>query len=49
MFKILSDSLITRKGQSIEVRTADGSLQESSSVESNLLFEILQQLKKGSK
>jgi len=47
MFKLLTEALVTRNGMSVEVRTKDGKIIASDSVEANLLFEILQQLKKG--
>ena len=44
--KMFTEAMVNRKGKTIEVRTRDGQLLESDSIEANLLFEILQQLKK---
>ena len=49
MFKLLNEALVNRQGTSVQVRTKDGSVVESKSVEANLLFEILNELKKQNK
>ena len=44
--KLFTDALVQRKGLVIQVRTRDGGFLESNSVEANLLFEILRELKR---
>lgn len=43
--KLYTEALIKRKGLVIEIRTREGGYAESNTVEANLLYEILQQLK----
>ena len=43
--QLFKEALVTRKGTTIEVRTRDGKMISSKSVEANLLYEMLQVLK----
>lgn len=46
MFTMSDDIVVNRSGKRIMVRGRDGTFEESSTVEANLLFEILKALKK---
>ena len=43
--RFFAEAIVSRKGIVIHIRSREGGLMESNSVEANLLFEILQQLK----
>ena len=49
VFSVYDEVTFNRIGKRVMVKGRDGTFQESESVEANLLFEILQQIKKGSK
>lgn len=44
--KLFKEIHVNRKGIIVQIRSQDGGVQESNTVESNLLYEILQELKK---
>lgn len=44
--KLFSEAQILRKGSVVQVRNRQGGYKESDSVEANILYEILMQLKK---
>lgn len=46
MFSQFEHVKITRMGRKVTVRANDGTFQESDSVESNLLYDILNELRK---
>ena len=46
VFAINEDVVINRFGKKVMVKGRDGTFQESDSVESNILFEILKELRK---
>ena len=46
VFSVFDDVNFSRVGKKVMVKGRDGTFQETDSVEANLLFEILKQLKK---